>query len=436
MLALIALALLPVASASAAGGIDRTFGDNGFIHYERSRAGYSMVRAIAMAVGPDGGIYILEDAVRCAPSCAADVYLVRLLPDGLPDATFAGGADGVRLFSDVPGGLVDSDSVQVATDRQGRILAMLRGKEAFSILRLDPNGRRDRSFGSEGLVSLPCSDCEDTNLKLHPEPDGGILLWGSRLELGSRSPPGPAFKEKLLLIRLTGDGELDPRYGRAGRAGTTLEEVEGKVVMVATRGGAVTLAAGCGRCRSKAGLFLERFRADGSRVGSFARRSVRSVRGLNLEKDFRPDDVELIVPRRHGEVDVFGNTDAGGYVIRVRRDGRLDRHYGHRGIRLFGWRLESAAPAGGGRVWAFGSVHRRPNLVFMLSRAGGVDPSFGDRRRHALSLGWDVSQVQVARQGRRAVLFTPGLQFCRGYCPPDPKLTRLLPGSNRTGRGL
>jgi len=365
MLAVMALALLPVAAARAGGGIDRSFGDNGFIHYEHSRAGYSTVHPVAMTVGPDGGIYILEDAVRCAPSCAADVYLVRLLPDGLPDATFTGGAEGVLLFSNVPGGLVDSDGVQVATDRRGRILAMLRGKEAFSILRLGPDGRRDRSFGSAGLVSLPCSDCEDTYLKLHPEPGGGILLWGSRLELGSRSPAGPAFKERLLLIRLTGDGELDHRYGRAGRSGTTLEEVEGKVAMVAARSGAVTLAAGCGRCRSKAGLFLERFRADGSRAASFARRSARSV-----------------------------------------------------------------------RVWAFGSVHRRPNLVFMLSRAGGVDPSFGDRRRHALSLGWDVSQVQVGRQGRRSVLFTPGLQFCRGYCPPDPKLTRLLPGSHRTGRGL
>lgn len=206
-----------------------------------------------------------------------------------------------------------------------------------------------------------------------------------------------------------------------------MQEANGPTALALGRRGAITLGGGYACCGSREGIYLTRFRADGSLDQAFARRAARSLLSLNLPLDRRPDAVSAIVPRQHGALDLFGNTEEGGYVMRFKRDGRLDRRFGRNGIKRLKWFLRATAPAGRGRLWVAGGDYRIQGiLVFRLGRNGKVI-----HPRHeapAVNLqNWAPFEVAIERDRDNVVLFTTGYDLgCRQYCPPSPLLARVL----------
>lgn len=425
----VALSAAP-AAARTGGGIDRSFGDEGFIHYGRVHPGYLRSEATATAVAPDGRIYLVEIAVSCSPACIADYFVSRLTPSGHPDRSFAD-AGTTLVFTGVPSGF-PYGATSIAVDNRGRILLTLQEKEAFVVARLLPSGVPDGSFGDGGKTSLPCEDCENTHLRLHPEGGGGVLLWGSHLGPTPMFPSTPPYQEPLLLARLSESGRLDQGFGEEGWVGVRRSGTNAPAAAAVKPGGAIVLAGLYACCRSLQGAYFERFGADGTHDAAFARRSAHSLGALRLPAALRPQSVAEIVPRRHGVFDVFGNSEKGGYVLRIRSDGRVDRRFGHDGFKRFRVRLQAIARAGEGKLWAIGSSFEYSGaLAFMLGRNDRIDRSFGGRH-HVVGLAhWDATEVEIGRQGSRAVLFSPGFQFCRQYCPPAPELARLAPGTRR-----
>ena len=119
-----------------------------------------------------------------------DATVVRLTPEGLPDASF--GRAGVRRLSDPHGRSLRI--VALRRDARGRLV--LGGSAAglgAAVLRLHGGGRRDRSFGAGGLSAgrLP----RTTIAALAVRSDGGVVFTGSA-RIGGR--------DNLAVARLQG----------------------------------------------------------------------------------------------------------------------------------------------------------------------------------------------------------------------------------------
>jgi uncharacterized delta-60 repeat protein len=164
----------------------------------------------AIARQPDGRLLV----VGMTDLPKRDWFVLRLRPDGSRDRTFGGG-DGlvVTSFGDTP------DSAHaVAVDARRRIVVAgltyvsdvncSRLCTPLRLVRYLPNGRVDASFGSDGRVAPELGLAHDT-LGLALQRDGGILVAGSSYV--------PDFLDRQLAVwRFDEQGRLDSRFGTAG----------------------------------------------------------------------------------------------------------------------------------------------------------------------------------------------------------------------------
>lgn len=153
------------------GMLDRTFGDGGTVTLD----GGSMVEAIrALALRPDGTIVA---AGFVDGEHRGDMLLARFTPSGGLDPTFGTGGLTVTDFGS------GSERLEgVALQPDGWIVAA--GQVAtehhadFAVVRYDPEGRLDLSFGHGGLATFDFGGREDRTHALALQPDGGIVAVG------------------------------------------------------------------------------------------------------------------------------------------------------------------------------------------------------------------------------------------------------------------
>jgi uncharacterized delta-60 repeat protein len=194
---------LTLARFDAHGRLDRRFGTRGV-------AFHGVQYPYALARQPDGRLLVV--GMTNLPK--RDWFVLRLRPDGSRDRTFGGG-DGlvVTSFGDTP------DSAHaVAIDPRGRIVVAGYTNVAdvncttlctpLRLIRYQPNGRIDASFGNKGLAAPELGLAHDT-LGLKLEPNGGILVAGA-------SYAGGVQDEQLTIWRFDGRGRLDRSFGTAG----------------------------------------------------------------------------------------------------------------------------------------------------------------------------------------------------------------------------
>ncbi len=162
---------LAVARYTPQGMLDGTFGDGGTVTVD----GGSMVEAVrALALNPDGTIVA---AGFVNGEHRGDLLLARVTPSGGHDSTVGTGGltvtdlksgserlEGVALQPD--GWIVAAG--QVAVDRHAD----------FAVVRYDPEGRLDSSFGRDGLATFDFGGREDRTHGLALQPDGGIVAVG------------------------------------------------------------------------------------------------------------------------------------------------------------------------------------------------------------------------------------------------------------------
>ncbi len=167
---------------NANGTLDASFGANGILLLE------SNVGLHKFAVQPDGKIvFPLYSFTGDAPPT-----IVRLNPNGTFDASF--GTNGKVFISDSEGSFDNSVLIQP----NGKILAAgyayMGNLSRFAIVRLNADGSRDTTFGSNGIVTtLLASDVNQIN-DLALQPDGKLVAYG----IVSNAPP---FKINIGLAR-------------------------------------------------------------------------------------------------------------------------------------------------------------------------------------------------------------------------------------------
>jgi uncharacterized delta-60 repeat protein len=230
---------------AAAGDLDPTFGSAGMLTTDLRR---STDIANAVAVQADGKLVVVGQTYRNNDYSDEDFVVVRYNIDGTVDNTF-GSRGSVR--TDFPGLAAVPSSVVIQPD--GKILVaggafpLFTFLGNFELVRYNPNGSLDTSFGSGGIVTthFPAgSYAFDVAL----QPDGKIVAAGT-VFVGF--DPGEMSNTDFALARYNPDGSPDTAFGSGGQVMTdfvgmeddafsVLMQPDGKIVAVGSANSAAT----------------------------------------------------------------------------------------------------------------------------------------------------------------------------------------------------
>ena len=163
-----------VVRLSASGFSDHTFGDGG---YSLADFGSPYDFGKAVALQPDGSIVVAGEINKNQADLDYDFGVVRLQANGLPDPSFG---DGGYSRSDF-GGDYDRAS-DVALQPDGKVIVAgisnKDGNDDFGVLRLSANGHLDVTFGTGGYSLVDFAGGDDFGQAMAVQPDGKIVVVG------------------------------------------------------------------------------------------------------------------------------------------------------------------------------------------------------------------------------------------------------------------
>lgn len=329
------LLLLAVPAAAAPGDLDPTFSGDGWVRtYEvtgRSR-GFFPKGAEDVAIQPDGKILAVSELQDGRSRWWFGVY--RWLPNGDLDRSFGSGgwvANDLGVFP---------RPHTVALQADGKILVggqiECPGLElCFGIVRYNPNGVIDGSFGVSGVAraTFPGFRCGCDLLDLAVQKNGRIVAVGWRLR------GGDAQDDMLLAVaRFLPDGRLDRSFSRDGRISLDFGYGDdfGSAVAVQPDGKIVVGGMAQYRYRTENDFLAVRLRGNGTLDKTFSRDGIRSVNFVGR----RYDNASGLDLQPDGRI-VLAGVSAVGYtredpriaVLRLDRNGTLDRRFGKRLLR-------------------------------------------------------------------------------------------------------
>ncbi len=298
------------------GQLDTSFGVGGI---EPFNFGFSYEECFAVAVQPDGKILLGGQA-------NGDYALLRLLPNGQPDATFDG--DGRLQLSFGAGN--GSTVRRLLVQPDGKIVAAGEAYNGtdfdFAAARFLPNGALDATFGTGGKVRVPIGPGRDQGRAALLQPDGKVVIVGDTYSSGA---PYPTFG----VCRLTAAGIPDVSFGTGGKTITTfppnstsipwavVQQPDGKLVVAGESDGDVAVVR-----YTAAGALDTSFGTAGFAINDFSAGSRDCIYTMGLQ----PNGKILLAG--------FGFAARGqdALVVRYTTTGALDSSFGTGGARRFG----------------------------------------------------------------------------------------------------
>ena len=191
--------------ATDGGALDPSFGASGMVKTRLSQWGELNGDVTAVAVQPDGKI--LVGGYLSGVAGPTQFALARYLPDGALDSSFGnGGLVTTCVCSSFGQGQESVGAIVVLPD--GKIVAVGDGDRWIELVRYNPNGSLDTSFGTGGIspdpksIAYPPPGLSGGVLGAVLQPDGKIVVLG-----------GPGT-----LARFDADGTLDTSFGTQGVA--------------------------------------------------------------------------------------------------------------------------------------------------------------------------------------------------------------------------
>ena len=200
---------------NADGSLDLSFGGTGKV---TTPIGLSYADGYSVALQSDGKIVVAGDSDNGSD---ADFAVVRYNPDGSLDLSF-GGTGKVTT----PIGASHDWGRVVAIQSDGRIVVAgysdggSLSNEDFAVVRYLPDGSLDLSFGATGKVTTPITgSSSDYAYGVALQSDGRIVVAGYSLDYDGSSG------EDFALVRYHPDGSLDPSFGAGtGKVTTPIGE--------------------------------------------------------------------------------------------------------------------------------------------------------------------------------------------------------------------
>ncbi len=253
-----------VARYNPDGSRDTTFGGGtgmvttGIFYY-----GYDEVRAIA--VQPDGKIIAAGVGSTCYEVCALISFaVVRYNPDGSLDTSFGGDGVVVTVIASS-----DDRPYSVAIQPDGKILVAGRsgasGQTDFTLVRYNTDGTLDSTFDSDGIVRTNIRG-DDFGSSLALQSDGKIVVVG---ESWNGLWGAPNSSPDFAVVRYNQNGSLDTTFGENGKVTTPIGSYSSNAFSVAIQTDGRIVAAGFSNNGSNLDFAIARYDPDGSLDATF-----------------------------------------------------------------------------------------------------------------------------------------------------------------------
>jgi len=225
--AIILTLFLNIQMAQAAGGdLDPTFGVGGKVTTDLQR---STDLANAVAIQADGKLVVVGQTYQNNDYSDEDFAVARYNTDGTLDRTF--GARG-KVRTDFPGLAAVPSSVVIQPDGKivvaGGAFPLFTFAGDFKVVRYNPNGSLDTSFGSGGIVTTFFPQGSYA-FAVALQPDGKIIAAGTHFVDFN---PGDMSDTDFALARYNPDGSLDTTFGNGGTVTTDFFGTEDDVFSV------------------------------------------------------------------------------------------------------------------------------------------------------------------------------------------------------------
>jgi uncharacterized delta-60 repeat protein len=254
---------------NADGSLDTSFGTGGKVtrHFTAPLAA-NVHGGIDLAIDPstnppdsNAGKIVVAAQLTQGP-----MVVVRLNPNGSPDTSF--GSNGAGYVSISSWTSLAAGAVAIQADDRIVVAGIAPGTPStgsdIGLARFNTNGTPDATFGSGGIVVGPLPNNERAR-SLTLQPDGKIVVAGDTLDL---SIPNGSYQ--FLVARFNAaDGSLDTSFGTGGVAVSTgFNVMDSKMDVALEPDGRIVVAGtapfGTGNC-----IALARFLATGPQIGSF-----------------------------------------------------------------------------------------------------------------------------------------------------------------------
>ena len=205
---------------AAAGDLDPTFGTGGMATTDIN---HSTDIANAVAVQADGKLVVVGQTYKQNDFSNEDFVVTRYNPDGTLDTTFGRGG---KVRTDFPGLAAVPSSVVIQPDGKivvaGGAFPLFTFAGNFEVVRYNPNGSLDRSFGNGGIVTTTFPEgsyASDVALA----PDGKIIAAGT---VFVDFIPGESSNTDFALARYNPNGSPDTTFGNGGQVSTDFVGLE------------------------------------------------------------------------------------------------------------------------------------------------------------------------------------------------------------------
>ena len=370
----VGLAALSAAGA-APGRLDGTFGSGGKVLTDVGGADW----AGSIAIGGGGAVVV-------AGGSGGDVALARYDAAGRLDSSLGGTG---TVVTDL--GSSDDAAGAVVVQPDGKIVVAGQRDGDLALLRYSAGGTLDPSFDGDGTVVTDVG-FRERSISLLRQSGGRLLVVGQA-------------DDRLVLARYLADGRLDSGFGRGGTVVTRTTGIDWRVGVQAADGTIVVAGARVTRPAQAMALAVARYRADGRLDRSFSGDGL----AVTSARPHWAGAVELAVDRlgrivlgTHGH----SGSRQGFALVRLRRDGSLDRSFGSGGVTVseVGYGVHAMGLDRQGRIVTVGRTtalldfvaarflptgRRDPRFAATVTDFGGVDTPF------ALAIQPDGKMVAV-----------------------------------------
>jgi len=243
------LLLNSICAFPQAGSLDSSFGTNGKVIKPKGLVGDF---EHSMAVQPDGKILVAGSIYNGINS---DFLLVRYKLNGALDKNFGSSGKVITDFGN------DEHGTAVAVQTDGKIVLAGDSGYYFTLVRYDPDGSLDSSFGMNGRVTTYFNYYYDSSGEIHSvaiQPDGKIVAAGYAYNWGT--------ERVFALARYKIDGSPDSSFGENGKVITSVF-VDDVAYSVAIQPDGKILAAGTAYDHYEIGLV--RYKPNGKLDNNF-----------------------------------------------------------------------------------------------------------------------------------------------------------------------
>ena len=288
---------IALARYNADGSLDTSFSGNGKLTTDLTEHGDF---AWTILLQPNGKIVAVGDAGVDGPK--ATFALVRYNPDGSLDTSFGRNGAVRTNFTSAP----EDGLAALRLPTGGFVVAGGNGfglpNEKFAIARYDHDGDLDTTFGGDGKVTTNFLPGPDVAFGVALQASGKLVVVGGSGLGGSRDP-------MFSVARYRNDGSLDPTFSENGKVVTNFTKGDDDAYSVAIQSDGKIVAAGQSGGRNPK-FALARYNLNGSLDTTFSGDGRRTT-------DFTPDydSIYSVVIQADGRILAAGTAGFSKFAV-------------------------------------------------------------------------------------------------------------------------